>query len=103
MNAVITSLIGGTLGIALGVAFAALAIAALALTPGAQPSAAHVDGLGLDHLLGRERHSLAHVHRCGLVINAKRDESHAGSLIRKRSARFSYFACLRTTIARHCL
>ncbi len=37
---------------------------------------------GLDHLVGREGYALADVHRSGLVINAKREESHAESLIR---------------------
>ncbi len=36
----------------------------------------------LDHLVGREGYALADVHRSGLVINAKREESHAESLIR---------------------
>ena len=31
-----------------------------------------------DHLLRCEGHTLTHIHRCGLVIDAKRDESHAG-------------------------
>ena len=37
---------------------------------------------GLDHLIRREGYALADVHRSGLVIDAKREESHAESLIR---------------------
>ena len=40
---------------------------------------------GLDHLVGREGYALADVHRSGLVIDAKREESHAESLIDNRA------------------
>ena len=46
---------------------------------------------GLDHLIRREGYALADVHRSGLVIDTKREESHAEPLIGKRSAQFSYF------------
>ena len=57
---------------------------------------------GLNQLLRRKRHALAHVYGGSLVVNTECEEGHSISLMMSGSRQLSYFDRFRTTTVVYC-
>src|SRR3990167_10431423 len=57
---------------------------------------------GLNQLLWRKRHALAHVYGGSLVVNTECEEGHSISLMMSGSRQLSYFDRFRTTTVVYC-